>query len=120
MGSSPLAAREPRRLWELKSGMAGSGVGSVVLFPAVPAVPAVGGYPLHMCTVLDSVDGDDSDFEGDLVDGGPRSDDPACGRGGRVGGCECSCKAELGHLNRKVRKLEDLLCLLITDTGLAV
>ena len=51
-----------------------------------------------------------------FADGG---NDPACGGGGRAGRCECSCEAELGHLNAKARKLEDLVRLLVPSAGLA-
>ena len=71
-------------------------------------------------TVPDNVDGGDSVFDDDLSDlGGYEANDPACGGGNRDGGCECFCEAELGHLNRKVRKLKDLVRLLFANAGLA-
>ena len=62
----------------------------------------------------------DSDFDEGLSNlGGYEADDPACGGGGRAGGCIYSFETELGHLNGKVQKLEDLIRLLIADSGLA-
>ena len=127
MSSSPLAARVARRLWPvggMKGGAgscaAGPGVGLVVLFPTVPGLPGAGERPLREGTILDSVDGGDSEFGDGVSDvGGFETNDPACGKGSRAGGCEYSCGAELGHLNGKVRKLEDLVRLLIADAGLA-
>ena len=109
MGSSPLAAREERRLGGSRGGAPRIGESSVVLFPAVPVLPAAGGHPVCEGTIPDSVD-DDSEFGDDPRDaGGPRDDDPACGGGSRAGGYGCSCEAELGHLNGKFRQLEDMV-----------
>ena len=66
-------------------------------------------------TIPDSVDGGDSEIDEDLE----FNKDPACGGGSRAGRCECSCGAELGHLNWKVWRLEDLVRLLIADAVLA-
>ena len=123
MGSSPLAARVGRRLVGLGTGCAkrtGPLVEPVVLFPAVPILETAVGCPSRGGTVPDSVDGDVSDLGEDPGDGvGPGEYDPACGGGSRDGGCECSFEAELGYLSGKVRKLEDLVCLLVADAGLA-
>ena len=93
----------------------------VVLFPAVPAVRPVGRGLARAGTVPDSVDGGESDLGKDLGDdvGGAFDDNPACGGGSRAGGCVCSCEAELGHLNGKVRKLEEMVRLLVANAGLA-
>ena len=95
-------------------------VESMVLFPAVPALPTERGRPVREGTVPDSVDGDYSEDDDGLGDTGTlRMNDPACGGGSRDGRCVCSCEAELGHLNGKVRKLEDLVRLLVASAGLA-
>ena len=78
------------------------------------------GCPIHGGTVPDSVDSDDLDFEAGPVDSAiPDGVDPACSGGSRDGGCKYSCERELGHLNGKVYRLEDLVRLLVADTGLA-
>ena len=92
----------------------------MVLFPAVPALPMERGRPVREGTVPDSVDGDDSESDDGLGDTGILgTNDPACGGGSRDGRCECSCEAELGHLNRKVGKLKDLVRLHVAGAGLA-
>ena len=93
---------------------------SLLLFPALPVLPSLGGRPVREGTVPDSVDGGVSDFGGDPEDGDDFGiDDPAYGGGSRAGGCGCSCGAELGHLNEKFRRLEDMICLLLAGAGLA-
>ena len=121
MGSSPLEARAARRLGKSGVRPTGTGVERRVLFPAVPATPEVGGgYPLRERTIPCSVDGDVSDVDDDISNlGVVGSNDPACGGGSRAGGCECSCGAELGHLSGKVRRLEDMVRLLVASAGLA-
>ena len=93
----------------------------MVLFSAVPVLTRGVGRRSQQGTVPDSVDGGDSDLgvgNGDATDG-VADLDPACGRGSRAGGCVCSCEEELGHLNGKVWKLEDLVRLLVASAGLA-
>ena len=121
MGSSPLAARAGRRSLVSGKGLSRPLVEPVVLFPAVPVLPSARRNIPRAGTVPDSVDGEESDLGEDLGDanGAGFDEDPACGGGGRAGGCVCSCKAELGHLNGKVRKLEDMVRLLIANAGLA-
>ena len=115
MGTSPLAARAGRRLVQSGGGRAGPLVEPVVLFPAVPVLPsAVRSLP-RAGTVPDSVDGGESDLD----DGDESDEDPACGGGSRAGGCACSCATELGHLSGKIRKLEDMVGLLVASAGLA-
>ena len=120
MDSYPLAARAGRRLGGLERRSANPGVRPVVLFPMIPALPAMEDRPDREGTILDSVDGGDSDFGDGLVNVYDfEANDPTCDEGSRDGGCECSCEAEIRHLNRKVQKLEDLVRLLIVDAGLA-
>ena len=126
MVSSSLEDRTARRLWPLGGMMgkpgcisAGTGVGSVVLVPAVPELPVIVGRSVREGTVPDSVDGGDLEPSNDVDGIDPDFDDPACGGGGRDGRYECSCEAELGHLSGKVRRLEDLVRLLVADAGLA-
>ena len=57
MESSPLVARAARRLGTPGGDSVRPEVGPVVLFPAVPVLPAAGGRPLQEGTVPDSVDG---------------------------------------------------------------
>ena len=103
------------------SGRVGALVEPLVLFPGVPVRTAATGHRFRGGTVPDSVDGGESDVDGDDdgVANGEAGLDPACGGGSRAGGCECSCEAELGHLNGKVWKLEDLVRLLVASAGLA-
>ena len=92
----------------------------MVLFPAVLALLTERGCPVREGTVPDSVEGDDSEDDDGFSDTGILgTNDPACDGGSRDGGCVCSCKAELGHLNVRVRKLENMVCLLVTNAGLA-
>ena len=121
MGSSPLTTRAGVGMGRAGKRRAGPLVQPVVLFPAVPVLGGEVGRQTRVSAVPDSVEGDDSDLEGGGVGaaGGAVDLDPACGGGSRAGGCECSCEAELGHLNRKVRKLEELVRLLVADAGLA-
>ena len=109
MGSSPPVAKAGKGLRGAGRGHTGPLVEPVVLFPAVPVSAETVVRCAREGTVPDSVDGDEADL----------SMDPACGGGSRAGGCECSSQAELGHLNGKVRKLEDMVRLLIADAGLA-
>ena len=123
IGSSPLVVRAERRLArsvERRTGRAGTLVEPVVLFPTVPVLEAAVVRPSRGGAVPDSVDGGDSEFgEAPESDGVYGINKPACGGGDRAGGYECSCEVELGHLNGKVRRLEDLVRLLIADAGLA-
>ena len=92
-------------------GVAGPLVEPLVLFPAVLVLPSAMGNLSRGVTVSESVDRGESE-SGDCLVGATDFDvrkDPACGGGSRAGRCECSCEAELGHLNGKVRKLEDIV-----------
>ena len=120
MESSPLAVRARRRLRGLGGRPAVLRVSSVVLFPVGPVLPALPSRPVCKGTVLNSVGGTDSLFNEDpMRDDDLKIHDPACGGGGRGGECECSCKGELGHLIGKVRRLEDIVRLLVASAGLA-
>ena len=90
-----------------------------MLFLAVPVATAAASRRSREGTVPDSVDGSNSEFGEDVGGIDPGFENPAGGGGGRAGGCECSCEVELGHLNGKVRKLEDLVRLLVASAGLA-
>ena len=92
----------------------------MAVVPAVLMVPVGERRPVREGTVRDSVDGGDSDADIDPDDLGNFEDlDPACVGGSRAGGCGCSCGDELGHQNDKVRKLEELVRLLVAGAGLA-
>ena len=66
------------------------------------------------------MDGGDSDVDIDPDDLGDLGYlDPACRGGSRADRCRCSCGEELGHLNGKMRRLEELVRLLVADAGLA-
>ena len=118
MGSSPFGEAS-KRWWGVGCGGCEAGVGKpVVFFPAVPVLPVVGGHPHREGTVLDSVDGGDSELDDGLGAGNSLLVN-ACGRGSRAGGFVCSCEAELGYLSRKLRRLEDMVRLLVASAGLA-
>ena len=119
MESSPLTLTTARRLGRSGGRSAKPAVELVVLFPAVPALPTERGRTVQEGTVPDSVDGDDSEDDDGLDDTGDLGmNDPNCGGGSGDDRYVCSCKAELGHLNGKVRKLEDLVRLLVASVGL--